>query len=88
MDPKDFFEELVLKHVDRVYTSTDDMEAVYDNVREALTLVDPITIRIKKKGAFLELSLEISRLQKDVLSRFMVREELSNKPMVFLVHLL
>lgn len=39
VDPKDFFEGLILKHVDHVYTSTDDMEAVYDNVKEALTLV-------------------------------------------------
>jgi hypothetical protein len=57
LDPKDFFEGLVLKHVDRVYTSTSDMEAVYENVKEALVLVNPITIRIKKKRAFLELSL-------------------------------
>jgi hypothetical protein len=33
------------------------MEAVYEDVKEALTLVEPITISIKKKRAFLELSL-------------------------------
>jgi len=48
------------------------MEAVYQNVIEALTLVEPLTIRIKKKQAFLELSLEITRLQSDVLSTFKI----------------
>lgn len=71
-----------------MYTSTNDMEVVYENVREALLLVEPITIRIKKKQAFVELSLEITRLEKDVLSRFDIHRELGNKPMVFLVHLL
>ena len=57
-------------------------------MKEALNLIDPITIQIKKKRAFLELSLEISRLEEQVLGRFRIHEELANKPMVFLVHLL
>lgn len=39
------------------------METVFKQVSESLDLVDPQTISIKQKRAFLELSLEISRLQ-------------------------
>lgn len=51
-------------------------------------MIDPQTISIKKKRAFVELSLEISKLQSGIFSKFDIEKELENKPMVFLIHLL
>ena len=68
-DPREFFEELIIKHVKQIETNSNDIDSIYDRVVNSLTLVSPITIRIKQERAYLDLCKHITDLNDNIMTK-------------------
>lgn len=85
-DPREFLEELILKHVKQMEKDSYDIRAVYDHVVSSLNLVVPVTIRIKQERAFLDFCKYVETLDYRILSKIPnIREELMKPSLVFMM---